>query len=72
MLITVSGLPGAGTTTVSELLSKHYQMTYISGGMIFRTLAKEKGFSLSDFGKMAESDISIDRMIDERHRQISK
>lgn len=72
MLITISGLPGVGTTTVGEILAKHYEMEYISAGMIFRNLAKEKGVSLAEFGKMAECDISVDKMIDERHKQLSE
>lgn len=72
MLITISGFPGTGTTTVGEILAKHYGMEYISGGAIFRSLAEEEGVSLAEFGKMAECDITVDKMIDDRHRKISE
>ncbi|WP_292351086.1 AAA family ATPase, partial [Methanomethylovorans sp. PtaU1.Bin093] len=58
MLITISGLPGSGTTTVSNLLSRHYEMEMISAGEVFRTLAKERGVTLAEFGELAEKDES--------------
>ena len=41
MRITVSGLPGSGTTSLSRYLSEHHGFTMISAGEVFRQLAKE-------------------------------
>lgn len=71
MLITVSGLPGSGTTTVSNLLARHYGMEMISAGEVFRTLAKERGVTLAEFGELAENDDSIDLQIDQRQQEIA-
>jgi cytidylate kinase len=71
MLITVSGLPGSGTTTVSNLLAGHYGMEMISAGEVFRTLAKERGVTLAEFGELAEKDDSIDLQIDKRQQEIA-
>lgn len=71
MIITVSGLPGSGTTTVSNLLAKRYSMEMISAGEVFRTLAKERCVSLAEFGEMAEKDDSIDIQIDKRQQEIA-
>jgi len=71
MLITISGLPGSGTTTVSNLLAKHYGMEMVSAGEVFRTLAKERGLTLAQFGALAEKDDSIDVQIDKRQREIA-
>ncbi|WP_407355664.1 (d)CMP kinase [Methanolobus sp. WCC5] len=71
MLLTISGLPGSGTTTVSRLLSEKHGMEMISAGEVFRSLAKEYGMNLAEFGALAESDDSIDQMIDERQREIA-
>lgn len=70
MRITVSGLPGSGTTTLSRLLSDYYELELISSGEIFRRMAKERGMSLADFGAMAEKDPSIDLDIDKNQRSI--
>lgn len=70
MLITVSGLPGSGTSTISRLLAESYELELISSGEVFRRIAKEKGMTLSEFGAMAEKDPSIDLAIDKNQRAI--
>ncbi|AKB20959.1 (d)CMP kinase [Methanosarcina sp. WH1] len=70
MRITVSGLPGSGTTTLSRLLSEYYELELVSSGEIFRRMAKERGMSLSEFGAMAEKDPSIDLDIDKNQKSI--
>ena len=72
MIITISGLPGTGTTTVSKLLQERTGMEFISSGEIFRSIAKELNLSLADFGKLAEEDPKYDFQIDERQKEISK
>jgi len=71
VLLTISGLPGSGTTTVSRLISEKYDLEMISAGEVFRSLAKEYDMSLAEFGALAESDDSIDLKIDERQKEIA-
>ncbi len=71
MLLTVSGLPGSGTTTVSRILSEHYGIKLVSAGEVFRALAREQNMSLEEFGSLAENNPSIDSMIDERQKEIA-
>ncbi len=71
MLLTISGLPGSGTTTVSRLLAERHGLDMVSAGEVFRSLAQEYGMSLSEFGALAESDDSIDHQIDERQKEIA-
>jgi CMP/dCMP kinase len=70
MRVTVSGLPGSGTTTISRLLAEYYELELISSGEVFRRIAKEKGMSLTEFGAMAEKDPSIDLAIDKNQRAV--
>lgn len=65
-IITISGLPGSGTTTAAELLSKRTGMKMISSGEIFRELAREHDVTLEEFGALAEEDEDIDRELDRR------
>ena len=72
MLLSISGLPGSGTTTVSKLLAEHYGVELVNAGDVFRGLAKEHGMTLAEFGALAESDASIDIKIDERQKEIAR
>ena len=65
-IITVSGLPGSGTSTACSTLSKELGWAYVNAGQVFRKLAEESGLSLATFGARAETDGRIDRQLDER------
>lgn len=69
-LITISGPPGSGTTTLAEAIVDEFDFEHVSGGDIFRRLAKERGISLATLTEKAEEDDSIDRELDERLRQL--
>ena len=72
MRITVSGLPGSGTTSLARYLSEKHNFKLISAGEVFRQMAKEHNMGLPEFGALAESDPSFDRMIDERQKEIAE
>jgi cytidylate kinase len=73
LLITISGLPGSGTTTASRLVADALRLERVPGGEVFRQLAAEAGMSLADFGVHAqdhpEIDIELDRRLTERARE---
>ena len=72
MRITVSGLPGSGTTSLSRYLAERHGFTMISAGEVFRQLAREHSMELAEFGRLAEEDPSYDRMIDTRQKEIAE
>lgn len=65
-LITVSGLPGSGTSTLCRVLEEQTGWAYLNTGSVFRQMAQENGVSLADFGRRAEADGEIDRQLDDR------
>jgi cytidylate kinase len=71
MHITVSGLPGSGTTSLAKHIAKTHQYDLISAGETFRHMAAEHHMDIVEFGKLSESDPSFDRMIDERQKEIA-
>uniref|UniRef100_A0A7C3UCA3 Cytidylate kinase n=1 Tax=Geoglobus ahangari TaxID=113653 RepID=A0A7C3UCA3_9EURY len=71
MKITISGPPGSGTTTVARKLSERLEIPLISAGEIFRRLAMERGMTLEEFSKLAESDPEIDSLIDHKQKELS-
>jgi len=66
MRITIGGLPGSGTSTITRLLAKKIGLSYINGGQIIRQLADKAGVNLIKFTEMAEVDSSIDKTVDEQ------
>ncbi len=64
MRITISGPPGSGKTTVCGKLSETLGVPAVVFGQVFRQLAAERGLTLVEFGKLAETDPSIDASID--------
>lgn len=72
VVITISGTPGSGKSTVAELLKEKTGIKYIYSGMIFRNLAKEYKMNLEEFGKYAEKNSEIDKKLDDRQVEILK
>jgi cytidylate kinase len=72
MLLTVSGLPGSGTTTNAAAIADRFGLEHISGGDIFRQLAEERGHTLGEFNELAESNPEIDRDLDQRLFEIAR
>ncbi len=72
MIITLSGLPGSGTTTIAKTVASRLKLKVISAGDTFREIAAEQNMTLSEFGKLAESNTEIDQTIDQRQAQIAK
>ncbi len=72
MIITVGGPIGSGKTTVASAVAKRFSLRHISAGVIFREMARQRGLSLEDFSKLAESDDSFDQLVDERQKELAK
>jgi cytidylate kinase len=69
MRITISGPPGSGTTSLARYLAEKHGFSLISAGEVFRSLAAERGMDLGAFGKLAEEDPAVDKMIDARQKE---
>ena len=66
MRIAISGPPGSGKTTVSEIVARRMGYRLVLVGQIFREMASERKVDLGTFGKFAEEDETIDRELDAR------
>ena len=69
MLITISGLPGSGKTTVARLVAAALGLEHVYAGNIFRRQAEEAGLTLQEYAQRAETDPTIDRQLDDRMRE---
>lgn len=72
MRITISGPPGSGKTTVCRMLGERLHLEVVISGNIFRQMAKDRGMSLGDFGRMCEEDPEADRLLDDRMVEIAR
>jgi len=66
VLITISGLPGSGTTTVSRLVAEALGIERVPGGEVFRLMAAESDMTLAEFGVHAQGHPEIDLELDAR------
>ncbi len=71
-IVTISGLPGSGTSTAARFLAQKTGMDLSNSGDVFRSLAKEHGVSLEEFSEMAERDSSFDLELDQRMLELAK
>jgi len=68
--ITISGTPGSGKTTVTNLLEKKLGIKSVYSGEIFRKLAKKYSMTLEEFGKYCEENSEVDKELDENQLAI--
>lgn len=72
MRVTISGLPGTGTTTVAKILAKKLNCKMISAGEVFRRMAEEYGMSLEEFSEFAKKNPDIDRRLDSLQKELAE
>lgn len=72
MIITISGSPGSGKSTVSKMIAKKLGYKHYSIGDFMRKIAKKRGIDLMKLSKMAEKDPSIDGELDSMTKKLAK
>ena len=73
MRITVSGLPGSGTTSLSDGTLQSATSLRRSLPVVFRQLLAKEHTWIAEFGELAKKDASYDKMIfDARQKEIAR
>ncbi len=72
MLVTVSGLPGSGTSTVARLAAARLRIAHVDGGTVFRAMAADHDLDVRSFSAVAERDPEIDIELDTRLAAIAR
>lgn len=72
MIITISGVPGAGKTTVGRLLAKTLGYEFLSIGEIRREIARKKGMDVYKLNEIGEKEEWTDKEVDNYTAELGK
>ncbi len=72
MIITITGKPCSGKSTVSKILVEKFGFKRIGVGDIFKEEAHKRGMSAVEFNALCMSDPSFDFIIDKRTAELGK
>ena len=72
MIVTISGAPGTGTSTLARSLSQELKLRWINSGDLFRKIADEKDISVREMNRLAEKGPEIDYLIDDAQKVLAK
>lgn len=72
MIITVSGSPGTGTTTLARALAAELDLPWVNSGELFRKIASERNISVKEMNRLAEKGPEIDYRIDDAQKALAK
>ena len=72
MIITISGAPGTGTTTLARGLAAELNLRWVNSGRLFRKIAAEKNISVKEMNHLAEKGPEIDYLIDDAQKAVAK
>lgn len=72
VVITISGAPGSGKSTIAQLLHEKLKLRYVYSGMIFRETAEKYKMTLEEFGKFCEENSKVDKELDYKQVEILK
>lgn len=72
MIVAIAGQIGVGKSTVAGALAQRLAYRYVSGGEVFREIARERGISVTEVNRLAERDPAMDRELDRRQRDLAR
>lgn len=76
MILTISGTPGSGKSTIAQILAEKLPAERIYVGGIRRELAKKKGMTLAELNEYArthpETDVNVDKKTAAEARKLEK
>ena len=70
-IITIAGKPGSGKSSAAKNVAEQLSYTHYSSGDFFRSVANERGVSVTELNKIAETDPQIDIDVDEKNRSLN-
>jgi CMP/dCMP kinase len=72
MIITISGKPGSGKSSIAKMLALNYKLKHYSTGDYFRQRAKEKNLTFKEYTDLALKEKHHDNETDKWQEEIGK
>lgn len=72
MIITLTGLPGSGKSTVADALSKKFNLKRYYMGELRREMARERGLTLEELNKLGETEDWTDKLVDDYQKKLGE
>lgn len=72
MIITLTGVPGAGKSTIAKLLSERLNIPWYSMGDLRGKLAAERGMTIDELNELGETEAFTDHDIDAYQTKLGK
>lgn len=72
MILTLTGLPGSGKSTIAKLLSERLHMPWYSMGDLRGKLARERGMTIDELNTLGETEAFTDQDVDTYQTELGK
>ncbi len=72
MIITISGLPGSGKSTVGKILAKKLGYEFMSMGDLRGKMAIDRGLTIDELNRLGEKEGWTDKEVDDYQREYGK
>lgn len=72
MIITIAGQPGAGKTTVGQMVADHFGIPFYDMGTVRRKAAAKRGMTIEEYNEYAKTHPETDREVDEFQTNLGK
>jgi len=72
MLLTLTGVPGAGKSTIAKMLSEKLNIPWYSMGDLRGKMAAERGMSIDEFNVLGETEAFTDQEIDDYQKKLGE
>ncbi|MFZ2804635.1 MAG: cytidylate kinase family protein [Patescibacteria group bacterium] len=70
MIISISGVPGSGKTSVGKILAQKLGYNFYSVGGLRGKMAEERGLSIDELNTLGEQDATTDTSVDDYQREL--
>lgn len=72
MILSITGLPGSGKTTIVKLLSQKLEVPWYSVGDLRGKMAKERGMTIDELNRMGETEAFTDKDVDDYQKTLGE